>query len=153
MTQLGFWRSLLQTLARNPISFFAVLCVMATTAFSWYVTLKLLDILTSPKWCSEAIQAERITPGNTFVGLTSCVAMSMEQVKATATALLISVSSSNFSLIVLIVVVVAGARASGKVGATGMEFNVGKQAEADAADHVVEGAKEAAAEVKELPKP
>lgn len=148
---MSFWRTLLQTLARNPISFFAVLCVMATGVFLSYVTLRLLGILTSPEWCAKSIQAERITPGNTFVGLTSCVALTMEQVKALSTALLISISGSNFVLIVLIVVVVAGARASGKMGPTGMEFNVGKHEADKAAEHVVAGAKEAAAEVKAAP--
>jgi hypothetical protein len=50
---------------------------------------------------------------------------------------------------VLVVVVVAGAKASGKLGSAGMEFNVGKHEAAKAADHVVEGAAEAAQEIKQ----
>ncbi len=49
-------------------------------------------------------------------------------------------------LVVLVVVVVAGAKASGKLPG-GMEFNMSRD-QAAAADHVVEGAEQAAAEVK-----
>lgn len=143
----GFWKTLLDTLARNPISFFAVLCTLAAGSFLAYTTLRLLNILTSPEWCSKAIQAERITPGNTFVGLTSCVAMTMEQVKALATALLISISGSNFVLLVLVIVVVAGAKANFKIGKEGFEGNVSRDVE-DAADKVADAAVDKADEIK-----
>lgn len=126
-SQPGGWRTLATTLAKNPISTFAVLCVMATGTFLGYITLKLLAVLSSPDWCAKALQAERITPGNTFVGLTSCVELLKLQVQAEASALLISMGGYNLTLIVLIVVVVAGARASGKMGASGVEFDVGKE--------------------------
>lgn len=122
---MTFWRTLLNTLAKNPISAFAVLCVMGTAAFLGYVTLRLLGVLSSPEWCAKALQAERITPGNTFVGLTSCVELLKLQVQAQASALLISIGGYNFVLVVLIVVVVAGAKAAGKLPG-GVEFNVGK---------------------------
>lgn len=121
-----FWRTLWLTVAQNPISTFAVLCVMATGAFLGYVTLQLLGVLSSPDWCGKALQAERITPGNTFVGLTACVDLLKLQVQAQASALLISIGGYNLVLVVLIVVVVAGARASGKADHTGFAFNVGR---------------------------
>lgn len=143
------WKTLAATLAKNPISTFAVMCVMATGAFLGYTTLRLLDTVSSFDWCAKAVQAERITPGQTFLGLTSCVDLLKMQVGGMVNALLISLGSYSFTLIVLIVVVVAGAKATGKVGAAGVEFDVGKQDVAAAADHVVDGAKEAAAEVKQ----
>lgn len=148
MTPLGFWRSLLQTLARNPISLFAVFCVACTASFLGWLTYRLVGVLESPDWCGKAIQAEKISPGNTFVGLTTCTELLKIQLSAIATGFHISTGGFVFVLIVLIVVVVAGARASGKLGPTGMEFDMGKHADA-AADHVVEGAEQAAAEVKE----
>lgn len=144
---MTFWRTFGNTLARNPISLFAVLCVAAAGIFIGYMTLRMAGVLESSKFCGDAIQAEKITPGNTFVGLTTCVDLLKIQLQALATGFHISVGSFALTLIFLIVVVVAGARASAKVGAGGMEFNVGKEAE-KAADHVVEGAQEAAAEVK-----
>lgn len=145
----GFWRSLLQTLARNPISFFAVLCVASTAAFLGMLTYRLLIVLESPAWCAKAIQAEKVSPGSTYVGLTTCVELLKIQLEAVATGFHISTGGFVFVLIVLIVVVVAGARASGKLGASGMEFDVGKHDAAAAADHVVAGAEQAAEEVKQ----
>ncbi len=122
----SLWRIFAKTIAEHPISLFAVICVMATGAFLGYVTLQLLGVLSSPEWCSKALQAERITPGNTFVGLTACVDLLKLQVQAQATALLISIGGYNLVLVVLIVVVVAGARASGKADQSGFAFNVGR---------------------------
>lgn len=143
----GFWRTLADTLARNPISTFAVLCVAATAAFLGYMSDRLLTVLESASWCGKAIQAERISPGSTYVGLTTCVDLLKIQLAAVATGFHIGLSAYAFSLVVLVVVVVAGARASGKIPG-GIEFNVGKHEAEKAADHVVEGAKDAAAEVK-----
>lgn len=122
----GFWRTLLQTLARNPISFFAVLCVAATAAFLGYLTLRMAEVLESSGWCGKAIQAEKISPGSTYVGLTTCVDLLKIQLQAMATGFHIAVGSFALTLIVLIVVVVAGAKAAGKVGPSGIDFNVGK---------------------------
>lgn len=145
---MDFWRSFLRTVAKNPISTFAVLCVAATAAFLGYMTLRMAAVLESPSWCANAIQAEKISPGNTFVGLTSCVEMLKIQLQSMSTGFHISIGAFAFSLIVLVVIVVAGARASGKIPG-GLEFNVSREdPAAAAADHVVEGAKEAAAEVK-----
>lgn len=130
-TPAGGWRTLALTLAKNPISTFAVLCVMATGAFLGYITLRLLDMLSSAAWCGKALQAERITAGNTFVGLTSCVDLLKIQVEAMKSALLISIGSYSLTLVVLIVVVVAGAKASGKLPG-GVEFDVSRDDPDDA---------------------
>jgi hypothetical protein len=145
----GFWRTLGNTVAKNPISLFAVLCVACTAAFLGYMTNRMATVLESAKWCSTAINAEKITAGETFVGLTTCVDLLKIQLQAMATGFHIAVGAFAFSLIVLIVIVVAGARASGKIGSGGVEFDVDKQkAVEDAADHVAEGAEQARDEVK-----
>lgn len=145
---MSAWRIFAQTLARNPISTFAVFCVASTAGWLGYMSYRLLGVVASPDWCSKAIQAERISPGSTFVGLTACVDMLKIQLGGAVSAFHIVLGSFSFSLIVLIVVVVAGAKASGKLGSSGVEFDVGKEREDAAAQHVVEGAKDAAAEVK-----
>lgn len=148
---MNFWRSLLQTIARNPISAFAVLCVAATAGFLGYMTHRFVDVLESEAWCGRAIQAERISAEN-FSGLTACVELLTIQLSAMATGLHISVGSFALTLLVLIVIVVAGARASGKFGTGGVEFDVSRSdAAAKAADKVAGAAVEEAAEIKGEP--
>lgn len=122
-----FWRSLLQTLAKNPISLFAVLCVAGTAAYLGYMANRMAMVLESSKFCGDALQAEKITPGQTFVGLTSCVDLLTIQLQALALGFHISVGSFAMCLIVLVVIVVAGARASWKLGATGIEGDVSRE--------------------------
>lgn len=136
---MGFWRSLLGTIAKNPISLFAVLCVAATAIFLGFMSHRLLTVLESSSWCAKAIQAERISPGSTYVGLTTCVDLLKIQLSAVATGFHIGLGSYALTLIVLIVVVVAGARASGKLPG-GIEFNVSR----DQPSEVKEAAKEVA---------
>lgn len=142
----GFWRTVAVTLAKNPISTFAVLCVAATAAFLGYMTLRMSGVLESSGWCGKAIQAEKISPGATYVGLTTCVDLLKIQLQAIATGFHISVGAFAFSLVVLIVIVVAGARASGKLGTAGVEFDVSRD---DAVDEVADAAVDKAAEIKD----
>lgn len=121
---MTFWRTLWLTVAKNPISLFAVLCVGATASFLGYMSYRLLTVLESASWCGKAIQAEKITPGNSYVGLTTCVDLLKIQLEAVASGFHIALGAFSFSLVVLIVVVVAGAKASGKIAA--LEFNVGR---------------------------
>lgn len=150
---MSFWHTFLRTLAQNPISLFAVFCVVCTSAFLGYMAYQLLEVLTSPSWCASAIQAEKISPGSTYVGLTTCVSLLTIQLQAVATGFHISLGAYALTLVVLIIVVVAGAKASGKLPG-GVEFDVGRDrgpatVAAVAADHVVEGAQQAAQEVKQ----
>lgn len=142
---MGFWRTISRMIAENPISTFAVFCVACTAGWLGYMSYILLGVISSPDWCAKAIQAERISPGATYVGLTTCVEMLKIQLSGAVEGFHIALYAFAFSLVVLIVVVVAGARASAKIA--GMEFGVGKDARS-AAEHVVEGAQHAAAEVK-----
>lgn len=147
---MTFWRTLLNTLAKNPISTFAVLCVASTAAFLGYMVLRMSAVLESSGWCGKAIQAEKISPGSTYVGLTTCVDLLKIQLQAIALGFHISVGSFAMTLVVLIVVVVAGARASGKLGAGGVEFNVGKNEEKPAAEAAKEVAVAAVDKAKEI---
>lgn len=145
---MTIWRTFLQTLAKNPISAFAVLCVAATAAFLGYITLRMVAVLESTDYCSKAVQAERITPGASFEGLTGCIDILKIQLNALATGFHISTGGFVFVLIVLVVVVVAGARASWKISATGIEGNVGKHEAGQAAQHVADEAQDAATDIK-----
>ncbi len=144
---MNFWRTLLGTIARNPISFFAILCVACTAAFLGYLTLRMSTVLESPSWCSTAIQAEKVSPGSTYVGLTTCVTLLQIQLEAMATGFHISVGSFALTLIVLIVVVIAGARASFKLGKDGIEGNVSREV-GEAAEQVAGAAVDEAEAVK-----
>lgn len=119
------WRTFLHTLAKNPISGFAVVCVAAIGGFLAYMAMGLTDTLSSSAWCGKALQAERISPGSTFVGLTACVDLLKIQLQATADNSKIVFSAFAFSLLVLIVIVVAGAKAAGKLPG-GVEFDVSR---------------------------
>jgi hypothetical protein len=134
-----------ETLRRNPISAFAVLCVACTAAFLGWLNWRLLRVIESPDWCSTALKAERIST-ETKGGLTSCVDLLKVQVEAVATGFHISTGGFVFVLVVLVVVVVAGAKASGKLPG-GVEFNVSKDAE-KAAEEVAGAAVDKAEEIK-----
>lgn len=148
MTPPTFWRQLLVSLAKNPISLFAVFCVACTAGFLGVLTWRMLAVLESHDWCSNALKAERIS-AETKGGLTSCVDLLKTQLEAVSTGFHISTGGFVFVLIVLIVVVVAGAKAAGKVGAGGVEFDIGRNEVKAAAEHVEQGAMDAAQEVKE----
>lgn len=115
----------LRHLIENPIRAFALLCVAATSGFLAYVNLKLIAILSSPSWCATALQAEKITPGNTFVGLTACIDILKMQVGALAQVILINSGTFALCLGTLVIIVVAGARLAGKI--FGGEVDVSRQ--------------------------
>lgn len=141
------WGIFWLTVARNPISTFAVLCVAAIGVYLGYMTNQLLAVLTSPNWCATAIHAEKISPGNTYVGLTTCVSLLTIQLEALATGFHVSVGGFVLTLLVLVVVVIAGAKASGKLPG-GIEFDVGADPVAKAADKVAGAAVDQAEVIK-----
>lgn len=147
---MSFWRSFLDTLAKNPISTFAVLCVAAIGVFLGYMSLRMIGVLESPSWCGRAIQAERITPSANFSGLTTCNDLLEIQLRALALIAQISVSSYALTLLVLVVVVVAGARASAKLSASSLEFSVSHRGDpvVAAAEKVADAAVGEAKEIK-----
>lgn len=106
----------------RPIRAFALVCVATTSGFFAYLAIHLIGILASPDWCGKALQADRITPGTSFVGLVACMDLLKMQVAALAKALLIVIGTFALCLGVLTVIVVAGARLVGKL--FGQEFDV-----------------------------
>lgn len=144
------WRTFGQTLAKNPISAFAVLCVAAIGVFLGYMSLRMIWVLESPNWCGRAILAEKITPNANFSGLTGCNEILPIQLKAIALIAQISVSSYALTLLVLVVIVVAGARASAKLNMQGVEVNVSRHGDpaVAAAEKVADAAVDEAKEIK-----
>lgn len=131
----------------QPVRFFALICVAATSAFLAYLALKLIGTLSSPSWCSTALQAEKITAKESFVGLTACVDLLKIQLNALALNSQIVIGTFALCLGVLVVIVIAGARLAGK-GPGGVELNVSSDPAAKAADQVAEAAVEEANEIK-----
>lgn len=119
------WKQIQQ----HPIRFFALLATVFLGSYLGYITDRLLDVVSSDQWCAKAVQAERITPGTTFQGLTGCIDVLKLQVPVLGTALQIAIASYAASMLVLVVIVVAAAKGSftlpGGVGA-----NVSPAAEA-----------------------
>lgn len=134
---------------KNPISAFAVLLVGLIAIYIGYMNYWLTEVLAGPGFCGKAVGADKLTPGtNTVSVLNGCIDLLKLQLSALGTNSHIFAATFGLCLTVLIVVVIAGARASAKANTTGFELNVGKHEAEQAADHVVEGAKDAAAEVK-----
>lgn len=115
--------SIRENLRNHPIRAFALLCVAATSAFLAYLALKLIGVLSSPSWCSTALQAEKITAKETFVGLTACIDLLKIQLSALALNSQIVIGTFAMCLGVLVVIVIAGARASAELPG-GAKFNV-----------------------------
>ncbi len=101
-----------QQIKQHPIRFFALISAVLLAVFLGYITRRLLDTLSSYEWCAKAIQAERITPGNTFTGLIGCIDILKLQVPVLGTALHISIAAYAGSMLVLVVIVIAGAKGS-----------------------------------------
>lgn len=112
-----------ENLRNHPIRAFALLCVAATSAFLAFLALKLVGVLSSPSWCSTALQAERITAKDSFVGLTACVDLLKIQLSALALNSQIVIGTFAMCLGVLVVIVIAGARASAQLPG-GAKFDV-----------------------------
>jgi hypothetical protein len=145
---MTFWRTFWMTLAKNPISTFAVLCVAATGLYLAYLTDRMASVLESAGWCAKAIQAEKISPGTTYVGLTTCVELLKIQLQAEATGFHISLGGFVLTLLVLVIVVIAGAHATFKAGSSGIEGSVGRDAP-QAAQAVADSAQNKADDIKE----
>lgn len=133
-----------ESLRNHPIRAFALLCVAATSAFLAYLALRLIEVLSSPTWCSTALQAERITAKDSFVGLTACVELLKIQLTALALNSQIVIATFAMCLAVLVVIVIAGARLAGK-GPGGIEVDM---APAQAAEEVAGAAVDKAEEIR-----
>ena len=136
-----------ENLRTHPIRAFALLCVAVTSAFLGYLALRLIGVLSSPTWCSTALQAERITAKDTFVGLTACIDLLTIQLKALALNSQIVIGTFALCLGVLVVIVIAGARLAGE-GPGGVKFDVSSDPVARAADDVADAAVDKADQIK-----
>lgn len=116
----------------NPIRGFAVLIVAIIGIYIMWMGWRLSNILASPDWCSKALQAERITPGQTFVGLTACVDLLKIQLKAIATDSHIFAGVVAMCLMTLIIIVIAGARAQFSFSKTGVTADMSRDDPGDA---------------------
>jgi hypothetical protein len=152
----------------NPIRGFAVLCVAVTSGYVMWMGWRLSNILASPDWCSKALQAERITPGNSFVGLTACVDLLKIQLKAIATDSHVFAGVVAMCLLTLIVIVIAGGRLQFAASKSGISGNMSSAedeaasaaaaqtagaAVAEAGKIATEGAKPASQPVEPSPRP
>jgi hypothetical protein len=137
--------NLREDLRSHPIRAFALLCVACTSAFLGYMAIKLTDTLASPTWCSTALQAEKISPGSTFVGLTSCVDLLRVQLKSLAVNSHIVFAVFALCLLVLIVIVIAGGRLNFSASKTGVSANMGRE---EAAQETADAAQSQADEIK-----
>jgi hypothetical protein len=134
----------------NPIRIFALVCVAGTSIFFGYLAIRLIGILQSPDWCGRAIQADRITAGSTFVGLTGCMDLLKMQVGALAKALLIVIGTFALCLGVLMVIVVAGARLAGKLFGNEVDVSRDDGGAPQAAQTVADAAQDTADQIKEV---
>lgn len=129
----------------QPVRAFALLCVAVTSGFLAYLAILLIRTLSSPTWCGTALQAERITAKDSFVGLTACVDLLKIQLNALALNSQIVIGTFAMCLGVLVVIVIAGAKLAGK-GPGGIEVAIDAQ---KAADRVADAAVDEADHIKD----
>lgn len=122
-----------ETLKDHPIRSFAVVCVAIIGGYIMWMGWQLVQIMSSPGWCAKALQAERITPGNSFAGLTACIDLLKIQLRATAVTSHIYAASLALCLLTLIVIVIAGGRLSVAASKTGLSANMSSAEDAAAA--------------------
>lgn len=152
---MTFWRSFLQTLAKNPVSSFAVLLVAVISGFLGYMILWQTEILTNAGWCRQASWAGQqlptdLTTQQTLEILKSCNNLLMAQVEAIAADSHIDHGIVGLVLIVLVVVVISSARLAFKLSHKGLEGDLSRHGDpaAAGAQHVADEAQEAADDVK-----
>ena len=95
----------------HPIRAVAVICVAIIGGYVMWMGFIHTEILRDPNWCNKAIQAERITPGTSFQGLTACIDLLKIQINAEATNSHIYAGSAAATLLALIVIVIAQGKA------------------------------------------
>lgn len=134
-----------QFVKNQPVRTFALICVAITSAFIMYMRYWQLSILASPDWCNRAMKAEQLDPGSRLDAALACVGLQKVQIEAIASNSYIDGGTIALCLLALMVIVVAAGQLS--VATKFGSVNIGRD-KVEAAEHVVEGAKEAAAEVK-----
>jgi hypothetical protein len=140
---------------QNPIRGFAVLTVAVIAAYIMWMGWKLIEVLSGPRWCLNALGAEKTSSTDgTIKGLDACVGLLTIQLKALSTNSHILFGVIAMCLLTLIVIVIAGGKLSLAASKTGVSANIGReeQAVANAVDQTVEAAETKAEEIKAAPK-
>lgn len=111
----------------HPIRFFALLCVAVTSVFLMIMADRLINVLSSPDWCSKALQAERISPGKDFSGLTACVDLLKIQLQSLSVDSHMTLGTFAFALLVLVVIVIAGGKVDLEAGKEGLKAHIARE--------------------------
>lgn len=131
----------------NPIRGFAVLCVAVIAAYIMWMGWKLNETLSGSGWCAKAIGADKADADSKIDIAASCVGLLTIQLRSLSTNSHILFGVVALCLLTLIVIVIAGGKLSLSASKTGINANIGKDAE-QAAQHVADEAQGAADEVK-----
>lgn len=138
----------------NTIRTYALVAVFVSSAamisFSWW----LIQLLSSPTWCSRATGADNAVEGATRSqdSVDGCLTLLSQQVSALAINSHMTIGVQALGLLVLMVVVVAGGRLSFKANRTGVEGSISSaNDEAAAAQIVADEAREAADDIARHP--
>lgn len=135
---------------QNPIRGFAVIVVAVISAYIMYMGYRLVDILSAPDWCARAINAEKLAESRATSAVDLCKDLLLKQVGSLATNSHIYAGVVALCLLTLIVIVIAGGKLSLSASKSGVNANIGKDAD-HAAQHVADEAQVAADEVKLTP--
>lgn len=144
------------TIKNNPISAFSVILVAYILGLVTYMMVWQTTVLTSEKWCANAMASERIASTSSdkqaAAAVKSCNELLAIQLNAVATDSHMDHGTVAILIIVLVVVVIAGARAAWKLSTSGFEGSVSRDDEVDeAADKVAGAAVDKAEEIKATP--
>lgn len=135
---------------RNTIRTFALICVAITSIFVMGMSIWSQWLVGMVDWCGKVIGSAAYTDGRPDFAIKGCVELMQSQIGALANNGLIFGGVVALCLLALMVIVVAGGKLS-FTGPGGFGGSVGKEEiktpEELAAEHVVEGAKDAAADV------
>lgn len=132
---------------RNTIRTFALICVAITSAFIMTMSVWSQWLIGMTDWCGKVIGSSAYRDGRPDFAIQGCVSVMQLQISSLANNSLIFGGVVALCLLALMVIVVAGGRVS-FTGPGGFGGSVGKEVEA-AAEHVLEGAADAAEEVKQ----
>jgi hypothetical protein len=138
----------------NTIRSFALVCVVATSAFIMGMAWWIVKILAAPQWCARALGAGNLTgKDRTVVGLDGCIDLLKIQLNSLAWNSHIVLVVLALCLLVLVVIVIADGRVSLKASKTGFEADIGADEPAAAAARVADAAVDEAQQVAQEAKP
>lgn len=142
----------MNVLKEHPIRVFALLCVAVIATYLMWQGNGIINTLSGPSWCRNALGAEKVSPTDgTIKGLDACVGLFTIQLKALANVAYTFAGGLTLSLVALMVIVIAGGRiqfSASKSGASASmssaEDIAATQAAAQTAGAAIDKAKEIA---------